>query len=252
MYKLKFTLLLCFLCWLPSCRTGTDSAETASRSLYVFGDSWIDLMEDEQIERELADRNLLDSVEVIKHGAGGTTADDWANDEGGLLSDMLDELASDERPNPVFFVTLGGNDVLQRQESGDAIAEDMVRIVEQISAERPDAHVVYGSYDLVNPAIQPEACDERFTAVFGTPEVSVLHSYFEDVFTTVASVLNSAENVTTVNAIGSLNGQPGNADLNSVSPIEYLADCIHLSDEGHSIYLDTIFEEALLDLLEAE
>lgn len=248
------TFLICLIWWLPGCDTDFDDntfdeSGNPPRSLYVFGDSWADLMDNRQFDVELADRDLAQSVRLYDHGIGGTTAEDWATDEDGMLSRLLAELEEDETVAPVVFFTIGGNDVLDNNLAHEAIAQHVEQIVATLIDARSDVQIVYGSYDILNPAVEPAACEEWFEGVFGTVDSAELTTNLLNLHQTVTTTLQPYDQVTPVNAYGSLQGRPGNPDLNSFSPVEYIADCIHLNDDGHSIYLDTIFEEALLEYL---
>ncbi len=53
---------------------GNNGGGEQKRSLYVAGDSWADIIDDDLVQNELVERNLSSRVTVYKHGVGGSTA----------------------------------------------------------------------------------------------------------------------------------------------------------------------------------
>ena len=223
------------------------SIADGSRSLYVFGDSWVDQMDDGQFQQELADRGYDDTVQLIPLGIGGTTMEGWASDDEGILSEMLEAISKDPNLDPIVFFTLAGNDILEGG-SAENVPNNMRDLLSQLEDSRDDLQIIYAQYDIMN--LELEGCTDFFDSVFGIIEPVALSSIWTDLYTEAEQVAAEFDRVTAVNTYGSLQGSAGNPDLTSWSPEEYFADCIHLNDDGYDIYLDTIFDEALTPLIE--
>ncbi|MEM9775507.1 MAG: SGNH/GDSL hydrolase family protein [Chloroflexota bacterium] len=223
------------------------SMTDGSRSLYVFGDSWADQMDDGQFQQELADRGYGDTVQLVPFGIGGTTMEGWSNDDDGILSRMLEAISEDPSSHPIVFFTLAGNDILDNG-SAENVPADMRELLTQLEDSREDLQIVYAQYDIMN--LENEDCAGLFDSIFGITEPLALSNLWLDLFAGAEQVAAEFDRVTSVNTYGSLQGNPGNPDLGTWSPEEYFADCIHLNDDGYDIYLDTVFDQALTPLIE--
>lgn len=233
------------------------------RTIYVFGDSWADQMTASYgtFDQELVDRGYDSFVTLEMWAVSGSTMDGWANDDPcdtgcpGRFTDLLTAITNDPNPDPIIFFTLGGNDILGNgigQEVYDEIANDLRVVLDAINATRPDTHIIIGAYDISNPNISPVACNILLFAIFGSTDPAVVNPYIIQMYTNHESVAVDYENVAVVNTNGTLQGMPGNPDITQWSPVEYIADCIHLNGSGYDLYLDVIFDNALDDLLVVE
>lgn len=232
------------------------------RTLFVFGDSWADQMTVTYgtFGQELTDRGY-DEVTLETWAVSGSTMNGWANDNPcdagcpGRFTDLLTAITNDPNPDPIVFFTLGGNDVLDNGIAPSTyvgIAADLRIVLDAVNGARPDAQIVIGAYDISNPAIIPIACDLLLAALFGSTDPAVVNPYIIQMYDNHATVADDYANVTVVNTNGTLQGTPGNPDVTQWSPIQYISDCIHLNGSGYDLYLDVIFDEALIDLLLVE
>ncbi len=229
------------------------------RSLYLFGDSWMAQMEEDHglITLELAQRDLSELAQVISFAESGSTAEGWASDNPctpdciGEFSRLKSAIAADPVPNPVVFFTLGGNDLLGKFVNGPTdtayteIASDYRTILQELAQTRDDVDIVIGGYDLLNPEVDSIRCNLVLNILFGSVEPADTNPYSIQLFETIEGVAAEFENATTINTYGSLQRSPGNPTISSWSPVEYIADCIHLNESGYKIYLDTIFDQGL-------
>lgn len=223
--------------------------EEGKRSLYVFGDSWADQMDDGQFQQELVDRGYDDSVQLIPFGIGGTTMINWARDSDGMLSELIETIVEDPNPNPIVFFTLGGNDMLGGRPP-ELVQESMRTVLTELEASRDDLQIVYAQYDVMSPDIEPGECIERFDEIFGATTPETINAIWLEFYAQAEQIAAEFDRTVAVNTYGSLQGNSGNPDFTSWSPVEYFADCIHLNDDGYDIYLDTVFDEALTPMIE--
>lgn len=225
---------------------GTGTAG-ASRSLYVIGDSWAELMH-EQVRVELDDRGF-DEVALRRFGASGSRMAEWKDVNEGPMRTVAEALAEDPTPDPVVLVILGGNDLLDGRATAQEVSRDLHGVVAVLRDARPDVEVVLGSYDIVNPAVEPDECGEFFDSALGVRHVADITRAFREQWTALESTASQLEAVTAVDAFGTLQGRPGDPDLSAPSPTEFLADCIHLNDLGEDLYLDEVFARAVTSAL---
>lgn len=248
--RLRHLALVVGLILLSACG-GNDEAtapDDASRSLYVLGDSWAELMHD-QVQVELDDRGF-DGVALRRFGAGGSTMSEWADADGELMSAVTGTLIDDPTPEPVVLMTLGGNDLLNAGATPESVERDFRDVVAALTNARPDVVVVLGSYDILNPAIAREECDELFEVTLGVTDVADITRIFREQWAALESSEAAASAaVVTVDAYGTLQGSPGDPDVSSPSPTEFLLDCIHLNDDGEDVYLDEVFDQAITSAL---
>lgn len=222
--------------------------QTDTQSLYIFGDSWADQMDDGQLQRDVADRDFDTFVTVYPYGIGGTTMDDWANDARGMRGQLTAAIVNDPNPNPIVFFTLSGNDLLGGR-STDEILADLEQLLTELENIRDDLHIVFATYDILNPQIDARQCNGLINNLFGSLDPATVNANWVQLYDLTAAVVDQFDRTTTVNTFGSLQGRPGNPDLASWSPEDYLADCIHLNDDGYDLWLDTVFDEALTPLI---
>ncbi len=241
---IPFAVLAMLAMVLISCQTQAVSA-ASGRTLYVFGDSWSAEMAEGQFQAELSERNLDGSVNIQSYAIGGTTLEQWAADENEMFTALLEAIEEDPHPAPIVFFTLGGNDILEEWATPVDLAEPFEDVLVELIETRSDVQVVVGNYDFVNPSIDSDECNSWFGERFDSTEPRDINPIWLDLNETYQAVANQFDRVQVVNTYGTLQGQPGNPDINTWSPQQYLADCIHLTDAGYARYLDTIFSEAL-------
>ena len=229
-----------------------DASAANQRTLYIFGDSWSEQMSDGQLQQELVDRSFDSFVTINSHAIGGSTLDQWVFDEANVLTNLVNDIENDPNANPIVFFTLGGNDILIDWAEPADLAEPFEDVLFNLQETRPDVQIVVGNYDILNPAVDSAECNALLLDRFDTTQPADINPYLlsiDSIYQTVAAQFNRAQ---VVNTYGSLQGQPGNPNLNQWSPVQYLSDCIHLTDGGYSIYLDTVFDEALTPLICAD
>ncbi|MEM7333065.1 MAG: SGNH/GDSL hydrolase family protein [Chloroflexota bacterium] len=248
--KFIIPLMLLFFPLLTACGEEANSSIESSqtRSLYVFGDSWADQMDDEVFQQELADRGFENLISIAPFAIGGTTMQQWADDEEGILSEVLEEIGNDPNPNPIVFFTLSGNDLLGGG-TMDNVLLHLRSLLTDLEASREDLQIIYAGYDILNVEVDPEQCSRLLNNLFGTADPALTNPQWLFTYELIAEVVNEFERATAVNTYGSLQGQPGNPLLDQWSNVDYLSDCIHLNDTGYGIYLDTVFDAALTPLI---
>lgn len=226
---------------------GAPPTQLGNRSLYIFGDSWGAGIDEGVMQAELITRGLQNEVTVVPFSVGGTTMEQWANDHDRLMTKLIDAIRNDPRPDPIVFFILGGNDLLDR---GDVVGlpDNFRTILTMLEASRNDLQIVFAQYDILNPTREPDMCAGIFE-VFGGTDPITINTAFITLYEQMRMVGDQFERVTTVNTYGSLQGRLRDPDLSSWSPVEYLGDCIHLTEEGYGIYLDTVFDHALTPLI---
>ncbi|MEM7539052.1 MAG: SGNH/GDSL hydrolase family protein [Chloroflexota bacterium] len=271
--RIHIVLILCLLGWvqlitptsllstLLSTFNFTTSLKAQSpvneRTIYVFGDSWAAQMSGRLgvFEQELQDRAYDSFITISPWAQGGSTAAGWA--EVGELEALKTAIANDPNPNPIVFFTLGGNDLLNAgattptDEAYSDIQQNINTIVSELLTAREDMQIVSGGYDSFNLA-SSASCTAVFAEALGTTDPTVLNQAIHNVYTQHATIAANYTNYTAVNTSGSLQGNPGNPDFSQWSPAEYMNDCLHLNADGYSIYLDTVFDNALDQLICAD
>lgn len=225
---------------------GYSNGDTG-RALFVFGDSWTDAMDDGIIQQELADRSF-EHVIVNEHAVGGTTMASWANNDDNLLEELIESIQEEPSPNPIVFFTLSGNDLL----GGDSVSNiesNLHELLTILEESRSDLQIVYAPYDILNPDIAPEVCNDLWLSIFDTTEATEVNPQWIGMYDRAAGIVDEFDRATTMNTFGTLQGNPGNPDISRWSPVEYSADCIHLNEEGYGVWLDTVFDEALTPII---
>ena len=228
----------------------THIATTQTRSLYIFGDSWADQLDNSVIQAELVARNLDREVTVYPLGDSGTTMAQWANDADGRLTNLLNQIINDPNSNPIVFFTLGGNDILGGGLSAaTSVNQNLSSLLAQLEASRSDLQIVYAQYDILNPNVQ-SICSPTLNALFGSTQPAVVNNTWLGLYNQSEQVVANFSRTQIVNTYGALQGNPGNPDITSWSPVQYISDCIHLNASGYDLYLDPIFDDALTSLIQ--
>ncbi len=136
------------------------TAEAMPRIMLV-GDSWASLMALFESIGGALDRAGFDQYceTGMETTAGGSTAEEWAENYNGYLDELAVELAAHPTVD-IVHLSLGGNDFLG-QWRGDmtpaeeealmtSILADINTVVDFILSQRPDLKVAYCTYDYVN------------------------------------------------------------------------------------------------------
>jgi len=211
----------------------------------IVGDSWGAFLTPFQ-EQKLADLEL--PFPVVGLAVGGTTAQQWANDEGGLLTSARDALLALPAEDTAYvYVSLGGNDVLGEFATEgvaifDRVREDLVFVVEQLLLAKPNITILLGSYDILN-FDKSFICQLTASLIFGTNDPELINR---------ASILGALDveqlseidpRVLSLAVTGALQGAPRQPDASNWSPAELVTpDCIHLTGAGYTQFNDAMFE----------
>ena len=212
--------------------------------LIVFGDSWAEGAAD-----ELEDALRPWNVDVDPRGAGGTTADYWANTAPTALPDAI-------AANPDarwIWLSIGGNDLFASHYAGSgsqtaALNDANIRaMLDGALAQDPDIKVVMFGYDFLNFE-QSTECIASAWLYFGTTITTwqVNTWFLEQVGDVQHDIAADYPGVTYVDSIwGTLQeagGTWGAPNLYLPSPSRYMSDCIHPNSEGYSIIMDELAE----------
>ncbi|MFK7804424.1 MAG: SGNH/GDSL hydrolase family protein [Anaerolineae bacterium] len=238
-------------------QTSNAAERPATQTLYLLGDSWTQQAADDHgtFEKALLERGLADSIDVQSFAISGSTADEWANDNGNRLSNLTNAIKNDPLPNPVVFFTLGGNDLRDAFIAGpnpaayDDIEADVRVVINALNASRSDIKIVMGGYDILNPDISPAICNFAANALFGSTDPAVVNPYVIQLYDTIKIVADDFDHVDAINTNGSLQGTPGNPAIDQWSPVGLIADCIHPNSAGYDLYIGTVFDQRLETLL---
>lgn len=264
---MRKTTLLFFLLLTPLTFLVTQSASASQsneRTLYVMGDSWADFMTNwyGTVEAEVAERGFDNFLAVDStYAIGGTQVRGWVQDDPcqdigescpGLFTEFKQTIANDPNPFPTVFLTLGGNDLLNRYDNGgaddpifDEIETNSRQFLQELLDVRPDVRIVWGSYDILN-FNQSILCQLLALATFGTSAPGPINELFDVGSQRQQLVADEFPRVYFSNVAGTLQGNPGNPDLNSYSPAQFVAfDCIHLTGQGYVLYVDALFSDVL-------
>lgn len=254
--KLKRNLLLLLLTFLAlvllapggPLQAAPAMPEPADRSIYIFGDSWAQLMAEVgtpiPFDNAVADRDFDSFITLHRHAISGSTLAEWASDSGGRLTTLATSIAMDTTKNPIAFFTLGGNDV-RNDATPEQMAANLAMILNALQSTRADLEIYYGGYDFLNPNING-TCMIGTQITFGTTDPALINPQLLAAYQGAALVANSFDRTTAVNTFGTLQGNPGMPDPTMWSPVEYVsADCLHLNRDGYELYVDALFDLAL-------
>ncbi len=240
------SLILVVVVGIVSVQAEPDAPD--NRSIYIFGDSWAEQMSETgspiPFDQAIVDNEFDSFVTLHKHGISGSTLEQWATNENGILLALTTAIVNDSSSDPIVFFTLGGNDVFAGA-SAQEMATNLATILTALEATRPDLQIVQGGYDILNPNVNPAQCLAAMQFIFGSTDPAVVNTAVLTAYQDSATVVDAFDRATIVNTFGSLQGTPGNPTINEWSPVQYLSDCIHLNTDGYNIYLDTLFNEQL-------
>lgn len=243
----------------------TAASQPAQRTLYIMGDSWAEYMtvRYDTVQTEVVARGF-DSFLTINDAfaISGTRVRGWLEDNPcqdvfgvdcpGRFSELQQTLADDPTERPTLFISLGGNDINNRYTGGglsDPVFVELemeTRLLLQALVDvRPDLNIVWGSYDLLNYE-QSGFCRYFGRTTFGTNEPTIVNRLYYTGFLRQWQVANDFPTVHYANVAGTLQGNPGNPDLGSYSPAQYITfDCIHLTADGQALHVEALFDSVL-------
>ena len=222
--------------------------------IVVFGDSW-GVPAAPALQQVLIDHGLADTVAGA--AVGGDTAANLSSPSG--LQFVTDTLAANPDADLVHL-SIGGNDFLgswsanmpPQQEAGlfDAILADVETIVDHVLALRPDAKILWSSYDYPRPL------------PLGTPaEVNAASARFAPLASALAGAVGAGLSYGDFSGLMQLSfgfdgvqytafdppfpippGDPSLPDPNLPSPNAAYADSIHLTAAGYAILAEAQFD----------
>ncbi len=235
------------VCALLVLATGVARAEPA---WVIIGDSWGDFIGPVQ-EAKLATLGITNFTNLA---VGGTTAAQWAADESGLLSGALDTLAAMPSQDVAFvYVSIGGNDILGEWASqGSAlfarVAGDLATVRSALLAAKSNTVVLLGGYDILNFE-SSLVCQITASALFGTTDPTFINSIVRTGGLLLDNFAQGRARTLSLSVIGALQGMADTPDLTNWSPAELIrSDCIHLTDEGYTVFNDAMFAELVQQL----
>lgn len=246
---LGFWLVMVAL-WAATNRAVVAAAPQGLRRFTIMGDSWGYLMLD-PFKAEFAQRGL-GRIDVLQTSIPGSTADFWANNEGGVL-DVIKELIRVDPARPTVYISLSGNDLLQRYPlEGEAVftevEADLRTIADELIATRADVRLILAGYDILNFG-RSDFCQDAAQLIFGVTTPEQVNPIVLRLGTIQAEVADDYDQVTYVNLWGTLQGHPGEPDITQWSPEVWMADddndCIHLNQWGYRRFIDAMFDVLL-------
>ncbi len=142
--------------------TGDDDTTDVARRVVIAGDSWSAGFVPATID-EFAERGYGDTVVSWEFTSiPGSTADEWASNDGGKL-DTLELVLDLDPPAEILLLSISGNDIHDMIGDGyddwptflrdwrkQSIVDDTMRIVDTALGGRPDLHVVLIGYDYLH------------------------------------------------------------------------------------------------------
>lgn len=237
--SIGLTLLLAFAL------AGTSAAAAQQTHWFIIGDSWGALIGPTQ-EAKLQELGL--NYPFTNLAVGGTTAEQWAEDQFGLLSGATSALSAlPAQDSAIVYVSLGGNDFLgEFADQGAAIflriRDDLAIIVAELLAAKPETTILLGGYDILNFE-KSLLCELIALGIVGTSEPEGMNRLVGVGQRLLLDVAPEESRVLPVPVIGALQGSPRQPDLSSWSPAELITpDCIHLTPEGYDIFNDAMFD----------
>ncbi|MEX0330408.1 MAG: GDSL-type esterase/lipase family protein [Puniceicoccaceae bacterium] len=208
----------------------------------LMGDSW-GVRVGSFIEDEL-NANGLSAYSLLNTSVGGSRADQW-ND--GLILDVA-QLLADNPDERLVHLIIGGNDLLASWPDLDAIpavVNDVIELLVKISGAT-EAPILLSSYDYLPGPV--------FGADIATQN-ALLAEYLEQLATALANHAFLGSRVTLINSLGLMQvafgvpqaslpaGDPALPDPALPGPAVAFSDAIHLSNSGHSVYAEFLFDE---------
>ena len=207
--------------------------------LLVAGDSWANRLAP-YLSNELQTPDRL----VVNLGNEGAEASEYANDTAGYTTSLANALQATGCGANVVALSLGGNDIRDTylangQSAFDDIASDLVTTIDRLVVADPNVKIWLTGYDILNFAfLENPVCWGAALIFAGGTSPAVVNAILSGLDQMYASVAASRpSNVCYQSSLGTLQGMPGNPDLNNWSPANHVSsDCIHLTNSGHTLF----------------
>lgn len=256
MYRTLFWLLgvMAVVLWVTMPAQAQDSSPIqepqAVRTWTIMGDSWGALLLD-PTKDEFQQRGLT-NVAVLQTSIPGSTAAMWAANVNGIL-DVVKTAVAISPPNPVVYVSLGGNDLIQGYISQgnavfDQIETDLRTISTELTSVRPDVTVVFAAYDILkmDKSLFCLVSAQLFFNSFLPWDVNPL---FFEIGRRQAEIGAEHPQVVYTNVWGTLQGHTGFPNPLLWSPGTYFPDdeldCVHLNEEGYRLFIDAVLDKLI-------
>lgn len=222
-----------------------------SRTWTIMGDSWGTLLLT-PTKNELQQRGLDDDYLVLQTSIPGSTAALWADNTGGIL-DIIKQVIAISPPQPVLYISLGGNDLLtgyasQGEAIYDQIDADLRTIVTEVVSVRSDVRIIFAAYDILkmDKSLFCLVSAQTFLGSFLPWDVNPLFFRLGQI---QASIAAEYPQVVYANVWGALQGNPGAPNPFIWSPGQYFPDdeldCVHLNDPGYAVFIDAVLDKLL-------
>lgn len=225
----------------------------AANTMTVIGDSW-GFLYFNALSANLSARGFGDQYDLYLRAIPGATAEGWAGAH--CVLEAVGSILRSDPGTPVVLISLGGNDLVNDyDEEGDGIyarlKNDFGAIVAALLAERSDAVIIFGGYDIIN-ASKSQQCRDWAISLVGSDAPEALNPLLLQIGDTQAWVASFYPNVHFADVAGALQGSPGAPDIYAWSPLRYFilypfwqADCIHMSGRGYRVFTNAILDWAL-------
>ena len=143
------TLFFCLLSAWVHGETGETSANrgVATPRILLIGDSWAQQIGAFDVFETVLAGEGLSNVSVVKEGIAGSTAAQWASNDGGKLDTITTQLTNNPTID-IVHINLGGNDVFAGSPL-ESIADNIDIVVDHIHSINPNVRVALGSYDYI-------------------------------------------------------------------------------------------------------
>lgn len=222
-----------------------------SRTWTIMGDSWGTLLLT-PTKNELQQRGLDDDYLVLQGSIPGSTAALWADNTGGIL-DIIKQVIAISPPQPVLYISLGGNDLLtgyasQGEAIYDQIDADLRTIVAEVVSVRSDVRIIFAAYDILkmDKSLFCLVSAQTFLGSFLPWDVNPLFFRLGQIQAAIAA---EYPQVVYANVWGALQGNPGAPNPFIWSPGQYFPDdeldCVHLNDAGYAVFIDAVLDKLL-------
>jgi hypothetical protein len=224
-------------------------------SFSIIGDSWGFLyygkFRDNMIEAGFGWQH-----EFFMRAVPGTEASQWANGEQFpclSLFSLIESVIKDDTGTPSVLVSLGGNDLVNDYDQWgstifDRIEADLRTLVDWLILERPDIRIYFAGYDILHLE-KTQMCVDYATSEFGSAVPGEVNPLLLELGARQSLIADDYPEVTYFHVAGALQGQPGNPDVDSWSPLRYFVlyplwqqDCIHMSLRGYDVYTGAIVD----------
>lgn len=241
-------------CLGPGMRLPAEAAGQTENTFTVIGDSWGFLYY--PMFRGNMDAAGYGYFSFKMRAIPGTEASQWASDIWPctwLLDVLVDPIVRNDTGTPYVLISLGGNDLVNDYpDIGDAvfprIDSDLREIVEELISVNSNVKIILAGYDIGNIE-KSQYCIDWAIDKFGTAEPELLNPILIRLGEVNDAVAADYEQVYSSFVWGALQGNPGNPDIYSWSPLQYFThypfwdeDCIHLNSLGYDVFTDAVID----------